>query len=595
MHRVHPAALGLVLALTLSLFVPSLADDETADDERFAGKSWAQVTYAFIEDYDIRTENIAIGYRNLVSGETYFLNGDNYITGASVYKLPLNMYCSNLVYQGEMEWDTLIGGYQYQIIEKSSIVSSNNEVSEALQKALGTYEEYRADIAPMLGVDTETVESEYFESNIFTPRQLIFCLTLLYNEPGIFPNVLDYMLIASPTRSFCTAKSEIPYDIAHKFGYLYIEETGHSYINDAGIIFTDEPFALVFLSDNGRVSEGTLGKYCALMTEYTQYQTEHRAEEESVAASEPVSTETVSAAAEVTAEPERTAAPQPAAAEEVSPTEAVEEAEETEDTDEEPSSAPRILIILAALGVVVILAVLLASRGKKRTVNKTTKHLAESQGDIMRCKHPIPAAALCALALLAALTAVLLCRFGGGAPVLLRQSGESAETAVSFLDALCGGDYDAADALLAGESTLGLQTLPDSDEGAALWSLLTESWSYTLSGSCEQDGTTATQNVEFTSLDLSAMLEGLDEDIAAALAERVENAALSSDIYDENGDYLEEVVMQAYSEALAARCAAAEGSCVTHDLTLTLTYMDGAWRVVADEALVNALFGSIAG
>ncbi|MCD8016888.1 MAG: class A beta-lactamase-related serine hydrolase [Oscillospiraceae bacterium] len=485
MHRVHPAALGLVLALTLSLFVPSLADDETADDERFAGKSWAQVTYAFIEDYDIRTENIAIGYRNLVSGETYFLNGDNYITGASVYKLPLNMYCSNLVYQGEMEWDTLIGGYQYQIIEKSSIISSNNEVSEALQKALGTYEEYRADIAPMLGVDTETVESEYFESNIFTPRQLIFCLTLLYNEPDIFPNVLDYMLIASPTRSFCTAKSEIPYDIAHKFGYLYIEETGHSYVNDAGIIFTDEPFALVFLSDNGRVSEGTLGKYCALMTEYTQYQTEHRAEEESVAASEPVSTETVSAAAEVTAEPERTASPQPAAAEEVSPTEAVEEVEETEDTDEEPSSAPRVLIILAALGVVVILAVLLASRGKKRTVNKTTKHLAESQGDIMRCKHPIPAAALCALALLAALTAVLLCRFGGGAPVLLRQNGESAETAVSFLDALCGGDYDAADALLAGESTLGLQTLPDSDEGAALWSLLTESWSYTLSGSCE--------------------------------------------------------------------------------------------------------------
>ncbi|MCC8048785.1 MAG: class A beta-lactamase-related serine hydrolase [Oscillospiraceae bacterium] len=595
MHRVHPAALGLALALALSLFVPSLADDETADNERFAGKSWAQVTYAFIEDYDIRTENIAIGYRNLVSGETYFLNGDNYITGASVYKLPLNMYCSNLVYQGEMEWDTLIGGYQYQIIEKSSIVSSNNEVSEALQKALGTYEEYRADIAPMLGVDTETVESEYFESNIFTPRQLIFCLTLLYNEPDIFPNVLDYMLIASPTRSFCTAKSEIPYDIAHKFGYLYIEETGHSYVNDAGIIFTDEPFALVFLSDNGRVSEGTLGKYCALMTEYTQYQTEHRAEEEPVAAEEPVAIETVSAAAEVAAEPERTAAPQPAESEDVSPTEAAEEVEETENTGEEPRSAPRVLIILVALGVVVILAVLLALRGKKRTVSEPTKHLAESQGDIMRCKHPIPAAALCALALLAALTAVLLCRFGGGAPVLLRQSGESAETAVSFLDALCGGDYDAAGALLAGDSTLGLQTLPDSDEGAALWSLLTESWSYTLCGGCEQDGTTATQEVEFTSLDLSAMLEGLDEDITAALAERVENAALSSDIYDENGDYREEIVMQVYSEALAARCAAAEGSCVTRSLTLTLTYTDGAWRVVADEALVNALFGSIAG
>ena len=88
---------------------------------------------------------------------------------------------------GEIGWDTFIGGYRYEYCLHATIVDSNNDIAKGMWDYLGGYQPYRHILAPYMGEDPDTVEEKFYENNFFTPRQMIYALRLLATESERFP------------------------------------------------------------------------------------------------------------------------------------------------------------------------------------------------------------------------------------------------------------------------------------------------------------------------------------------------------------------------------------------------------------------------
>lgn len=337
----------LFLVFCLLLSVPAYAAEKT--EYSFEGKSWETVIEEFFTEHGIDPNTLAFGYYNTVTGEEHYHNADKYMIAASVYKLPLNMYYSEMVYNGEIEWTTTYGDLTYEAIQKSSIESSNNELSEMLQHHIGSYQQYRSAIAPYCGVSTDDMNQRFFYGNLFTPRQVIHALKMLYEEPERFPRVLDYMKTACPDNFF--AYSEDRYEIAHKYGYVIYEE--RFIYNDCAVVYTDEPILLVMFTEGCVGGVMTLARYCSLMCDYTQYQTAQRLAAEAEKAAE----EGAEATPVPTAEPEATPSPIPPAMT-APPVEQTEEVEETRWNGFEA--------VLLALAGLLGLSLVILCPGKKR-------------------------------------------------------------------------------------------------------------------------------------------------------------------------------------------------------------------------------------
>ena len=273
---------GFILVVCTIIMLPITTKAQTTriqiDDKRFEGKTWEAVVRQYMAEHNLNEKNIALGYKNLITGETHFLNGDEYHVGASLYKVPLNMVFTERISKGEMTFDTKINGVPYSTLIRGSLVASNNEYSYYLRDELGGVPEYRKEIVEYMVEGECSEEEKIYEHNFFTARQMITCLETLYRGgEERFPRVLTHMKQAQPNHYFNYFKQD--YTVAHKYGYL---ATGNTLqINDCGIVYTDDPIAIVMLT-NGIGEFGVpLSNYCTLMAEYTQYhRTQRIAEEE---------------------------------------------------------------------------------------------------------------------------------------------------------------------------------------------------------------------------------------------------------------------------------------------------------------------------
>ncbi|MBR3473794.1 MAG: serine hydrolase [Oscillospiraceae bacterium] len=271
--------LGVLLALCalLALLPAALAEEpgDPEEDERFAGKTWDELVEEFLQTWRTDAKDVGLGYYNTVTGEEHYVNPDEYRITASMYKVPLNMVFLDRLSKGEMDWDTNVAGYPYETVLEQTIVRSNNDIARSMVKwelGNGNWQEGRRALAAYHGLDPATVDWKFRENNYSTPRQMIYCLRLLYENPDRFPRLVETMQQAEPTEYF--KRREQRFDIAHKYGYLQTDD-GHLYINDCGIAFTDDPILLVAFTDNNLKAFDVLTEYCTLMCDYTQY---HRAQ-----------------------------------------------------------------------------------------------------------------------------------------------------------------------------------------------------------------------------------------------------------------------------------------------------------------------------
>ena len=241
--------------------------DVPADDPRFLDRSWDEIMTEFLARKYAPTENVGIVYYNTVTGETHMINGDQYFYAASLYKLPLNMHFGEKIYNGEMSMDDKIYGLRYGDMQRSSLQFSANWTSETLQGYLGGMSAFVDAILPYILDEGEEGSRNDLMTNSFTPAQMLHALKLLYKDPDRYPDVLYYLQLAMPDGFFRQYEKRFP--IAHKYGWL--NEQGLGIANDVGIVWTDEPILLVFMSNFIPGSTITIGEYCALMCDYTQY------------------------------------------------------------------------------------------------------------------------------------------------------------------------------------------------------------------------------------------------------------------------------------------------------------------------------------
>lgn len=179
-------------------------------------------------------------------------------------------------------------------------------------------------------------------------------------------------------------------------------------------------------------------------------------------------------------------------------------------------------------------------------------------------------------------------------PVLVTPPAAAGETADALMNALCDGDYETASGLLYGTPNLGADRTPADEVGGILWEAFQESFAYELAGECYATDSGIAQDVTVRYLDFSSVTASLGDRAQTLLVQRVEEAEDADSIYDENGDYREDFVLEVLREVTldALREDAKEKE---QKLTLNLVHKQGRWWVVMDQALLSAISGGISG
>ena len=177
-------------------------------------------------------------------------------------------------------------------------------------------------------------------------------------------------------------------------------------------------------------------------------------------------------------------------------------------------------------------------------------------------------------------------------PVLVAEPVEATQKVAELMDAVVACDYEKASSLIYGNPALGLDREPADQAGIMLWDAFTKSQSYELKGGCTAVESGLVQQVVFTYLDMTSVTANLGERSQAMLVERIEAAEDIDEIYDENNEYREDVVMEVLEEAVA-KALKEDAQNVTVELTVNLIFRDGQWWIVADNALLNAISGGV--
>lgn len=177
-------------------------------------------------------------------------------------------------------------------------------------------------------------------------------------------------------------------------------------------------------------------------------------------------------------------------------------------------------------------------------------------------------------------------------PILLAPPQAAIRQVTGMMDAVCEGDYEKASTYLLGSPSLGVAEPSDNPLSVLLWEAFLDSTEYTLVGDCYTTDVGLTQNISFTYLDPTSVTVNLRERSQQLLNQRVEDAEDVSEIYDENNEYRESVVMDVMREATEAAIQE-DAQLVTISLTINLKYQDGTWWIVVDDQLLDAFSGGI--
>ena len=172
-----------------------------------------------------------------------------------------NNRSGNGIARGDLTPESELCGMNVMYALERMLVYSDNTVAECL---LGLYDsaELRALGAQMAGLSEESCPAAYARTNDYSPRLMLGLLLELYRHSEDYPDVIDYMLLASPGRFF-RLTLEGQYDVAQKYG------SHLPTLNSAAIIYTPHPFLLTVLTASSGGAEVVLGDMAELFAEYT--------------------------------------------------------------------------------------------------------------------------------------------------------------------------------------------------------------------------------------------------------------------------------------------------------------------------------------
>jgi len=199
---------------------------------------------------------------------------------------------------------------------------------------------------------------------------------------------------------------------------------------------------------------------------------------------------------------------------------------------------------------------------------------------------------LLVLGILAALFSGLLAFRGkDAAPGMVKYPADAAAQAEKMMDAICRGDYTAASAAMYGNPGMG--TVPENTNLAIelIWTAYLGSMDYEFAGDCYVTDSGVAVDVVVRTLDVPAVIAGMEGYAQELLSRRVAAARDMSDIYDEDNNFRQEILDIVLRDA-AVQSLEANQTPKEQTITLNLVYEKGQWWVMPDGALQNILSGS---
>lgn len=183
-------------------------------------------------------------------------------------------------------------------------------------------------------------------------------------------------------------------------------------------------------------------------------------------------------------------------------------------------------------------------------------------------------------------------QYKDASPRMIGQPAAAREKVVSVMDAVCDADYASVSRQLYGSPELGIDRSAADDVGNLIWEAFMDSQSYELLGQSYATDSGVAQDIRLTCLDMNSITASLKERSQSLLEQRVAEAVDPSEVYDENYEYREDVVMEVLCDA-AQEALVQDAEQMTVELTMNLAYEDGQWWAMPDSALLEAISGGI--
>ena len=539
--------------------------------------TWDDLVDRLLAKYEADESGVGIGYYNSRTGEEHYRNADRYMVSASMFKVPLNMIFADRVSSGEMTMDSEIFNAPYSWYQYRTIVESDNDRSVDLMNYLGGYRAFKQLQIPYLGNDPEAdLGWNYQIENFYNPRQFIHMLRTLLESPERFPGILENMLQATPYSYL--HQYERRYPIAQKYGFVEQAEENrgyHTYINACGIVFTPDPFCVVMFTDNVLKAYDLMAEFCTVMCDYTELLSRRQdvldAEQAELAVVQ-----------------------QQASADETALQTALQQLQQRLDGGS----------FTITLHPTPLARTPSATGGTSRfdmsvlsTILLVWIFIAMTIGFVVIFRHNVSGrvnAFWAVLAIVFTAAALVLCVLGTNFGTLSASPGGNPQETVSrFFEAVVAEDYDTAYACLGNYAGLGLEYVPETEDGKLLYDALKQSYGFTLRGDVARDGMKATQTVAFMHLNLNAVKNDASERMASLLQTKAEERGREQ-IYDASGAVRPSVMDEVYREALQQALDTGNRYFTSSDLTVQLEYIDGQWFITADSPLISALSGGTA-
>jgi hypothetical protein len=159
-----------------------------------------------------------------------------------------------------------------------------------------------------------------------------------------------------------------------------------------------------------------------------------------------------------------------------------------------------------------------------------------------------------------------------------------------FFHALCLNEWEEAASYVRGGPDLKLDRLPEDPLEREIWETYLLSWAWSMGEGGMNGSVSAWQTVQFTAMRPDVFTDGIDDDVKTILAGWVNERALS-EVYTDDGQFREDVVREALDQAVRARLTRPQDYLASTPVTLELAFENGAWYILPEESLWNALSG----
>jgi len=174
----------------------------------------------------------------------------------------------------------------------------------------------------------------------------------------------------------------------------------------------------------------------------------------------------------------------------------------------------------------------------------------------------------------------------------VKTTGSPSNSIAEFYNAIVSGDYNRACTYLADYDELGLDNIPDTDEGQLILEALKTSYSYSLIGQPVVDQLSANQLVSFTYLDISQVESETASKIDDILNDKVQTLP-RNELFDDENNYLPELIDSVYTEALNDTLKNADSFYVTTEYEVYLEYRNNKWMIKTNNDMLTSLLGGI--